>query len=493
VAIWGRIQALVAGGAVATAASDGVRPVLEPVRQHAWTRNRQRVLDVDTTARLVAQAIIAMPDADDEAARNGYSLNRLQALVHLMQTMPGQSELARMLNRHTISPDLFSEALAKHQVDPRFWDALRDLTNEKLDPAQIAAGIHRGLLPDPGILLGEQPSGPRNVESYPVYPIDPLEEARADGFDRDRLGVLVGLQGLPMGPHEAAQAFFRGIITHGDYIAAFNESNNRNEWAKALLEQSRQIPTARDFFENALRGYHDFAWAVDQARRHGMSEADATVIYQNQGRPMNVRQITQALARGGKFNPEPGEIKDPYDAAIVEGNLKPAYYDLAKANRYTLPSPFVMKSLTQAGTWDAAKAEKRLLEAGWIPEDAAEAAADWAGGTASGADAHVGKAQTQLWTTLHRSYIAGESTKTAARPVLASLGLTTAAQDQVLALWDAERALVRKQLTPAQIKKAYTKGIKNQATGLTWTRDDALAALIERGYATTEANEFLDL
>jgi hypothetical protein len=77
--------------------------------------------------------------------------------------------------------------------------------------------------------------------------------------------------------------------------------------------------------------------------------------------------------------------------------------------------------------------------------------------------------------------------------VLASLGLTTANQDAVLALWDSERTLVRKQLTPAQVKKAYVKGIKNQATGATWTRDDALAALIERGYATTEANEFLDL
>src|SRR5512146_1911671 len=99
-AFWNRITSLIAGGAVATAASDGVRPVLEPVRQHAWTRNRQRVLDVGTTAQLVAQAIIGEGEADDEAARNGYSLNRLQALVHLAQTMPGQADLDRMLNRN---------------------------------------------------------------------------------------------------------------------------------------------------------------------------------------------------------------------------------------------------------------------------------------------------------------------------------------------------------------------------------------------------------
>jgi hypothetical protein len=224
-----------------------------------------------------------------------------------------------------------------------------------------------------------------------------------------------------------------------------------------------------------------------------MTPEHATMIYQNQGRPMAVRQITQALARGGVFKPEPGEIKDPFDAAIVEGNLKPAYYDLAKALRYTYPSAFVLRSLVQSGAITQAKGEEVLLFEGWEPGFAKLVSEAWAGGSGADADAHVGKAQTQLWTTLHRSYIAGESTKTAARPVLASLGLTTAAQDQVLALWDAERALVRKQLTPAQIKKAYVKGIKNQATGLTWTRDDALAALIERGYATTEANEFLDL
>ena len=59
---------------------------------------------------------------------------------------------------------------------------------------------------------------------------------------------------------------------------------------------------------------------------------------------MAIRQITQALSRGGVFKPEPGELTDPYDAAIVEGNVKPAYYDLAKSLRYTLPSPFVMRS-----------------------------------------------------------------------------------------------------------------------------------------------------
>jgi hypothetical protein len=337
-AVWTRLASFITGGAVARASSEGVSPVLEPVRQHAWQRNQVRVLDPESAARLRAQGLIQTDDATEEASRSGVSPNRLAALVAMLQTAPGMADLNQMLNRDTIERPDFNEAMAKHQIPPKWWDALYDLTQDKLDPAQVAAAIHRGLIPDPGLLKGEQPSGARKVESYPVYPIDALKEAAADGYDRARLGVLVGLQGLPMGPHEAAQALFRGIITHGDYIAAFNESNNRNEWAEAVLAQSRQIPTARDFFENALRGYHEFDWALEQAKRHGMSEADATVIYQNQGRPMNIRQITQALARGAKFHPEPGELTDPYDASVVEGNVKPGYYELAKSLRYTYPS-----------------------------------------------------------------------------------------------------------------------------------------------------------
>jgi hypothetical protein len=114
------------------------------------------------------------------------------------------------------------------------------------------------------------------------------------------------------------------------------------------------------------------------------------VIYQNQGRPMNIHAIQQALARGAKFNPEPGEITDPFDAAIVEGNLKPAYYELAKSLRFTLPSVFTMRALAESGVWSEAKTAERLKWAGWLPADADEAAKAWSAGgtTKKGLTAH---------------------------------------------------------------------------------------------------------
>jgi hypothetical protein len=481
-----------AGFAIGVATAPTLDPILQEISNAAWSLHPDKPIDVHTLASGVSQGQIPYEWATDEAARTGFNKERFDHMVEAATVGPGVSEAFRLWRRGVIEDPAFKRALTRAGIEDEWITALIKTKREMLDPAQLAAGIHRGLIADPGLLLGEQPSDPRKVASYPVYDIKALAEAEAHGYTRDDLGVLVGLQGLPMGPHEAAQALFRGIITRGDYIAAFNESNSRNEWAQAVLEQSRQIPTARDFFENALRGYHDFSWALDQAKRHGMSEEDATVIYQNQGRPMNIRQITQALSRGGKFKPEPGELKDPYMASIVEGNVKPAYYDLALSLKYTLPSPFVMRQLTNSGVWTEKKAAQRLKDSGWLPDDADEAAKAWAEPAAAKADTHVAKAQTQLWTALHSAYMAGDATDAFVTTKLPHAGVATATVPKVIATWKHERDVVRQRLTAAQVKKAYTNAVRNPATGAPWTRDDALGELLSRGYSAQDANTFLD-
>jgi hypothetical protein len=480
-----------AGFAVGAATAPTLRPILQDLENVTWEAHPSRPVPAGLLASGVAQGQIPSGWAYDEAKRTGINGDRFSNLIAAANTGPGVPAAFDLWRRGVIDADGFRRAVRRQGLEGEWIEDLVKLKDELLDPGQLAAAIHRGLVPDPGLLKGEQPSGPFTVEAYPVFPIQTLDEAAGSGYDKDRLGVLVGLQGLPMGPHEAALALFRGIITHGDYIRAFNTSNSRNEWAAAVLEQSRQIPTARDFFENALRGYHDFDWALGQAKRHGMSEADATVIYQNQGRPMNIRQITQALSRGGVFHPELGEIKDPYDAAIVEGNVKPAYYDLAKSLKYTLPSPFVMRQLTASGVWSEAKAAKRLKDSGWIPQDADEAAKAWAGGGGATTDPHVTKAHNSLWTTMVQSYTAAESDAAALAPGFNILGVPAAARTEIIATLDVRRDLIRKQLTPAQIKKAYQKATPNEATGQPWTYDDALAAMLSRGWSHADATTFL--
>jgi hypothetical protein len=443
VAVLGASPGILVGVALGEAASAAFEPIIEPARQDAWRKNQNAILSAGLMARLAARGGVSLPTARTANTSHGLTTDKTDALVYLEQTMPGFGQVRDLLNRKVIGDPEVAEALTRLGFPADWQTRLAVLFAALLEPGQLAAAIHRGLIPDPGGLLkGQQPAPPFKVEAYPVYPVNALTEAEGWGYDRDRLGVLVGLQGLPMGTHEAAQAYFRGIIEHGDYIRAFNESNSRNEWAEAVLGYSRQIPTARDFLENALRGYRTLDEAVAGAALHGMSEPHATMIYQNQGRPMTPRLITQALARGGTFKPEPGEITDPYRAAIVEGNLKPAYYDLAYANRYNLPSAFFIRLLISQGKLTVAEGADLFKQMGWPPDLADQIAAALAPGGTTAEDPWLKKAEQQLWTATHKAYVKDDSIDLAtAEANLSVLGIDTGTAAAIGQLWQQEKNL----------------------------------------------------
>src|SRR5205823_15031670 len=85
------------------------------------------------------------------------------------------------------------------------------------------------------------------------------------------------------------------------------------------------------------------------------------------------------------------------------------------------------------------------------------------GDTAVPADPWVTQAFSQLWGTTHRTFIASESNEDDATARFTAIGIAPDAQPYILELWRLERELIRKQLTPAQIKKAYAKLSKNYA------------------------------
>jgi len=444
----GRLQTFLFGAAIGRAASDAVTPVLEPVRQTAWRNNQNKVLDPGTAAEAVAQGIVSETEGQFDANSGGVADNRFGVLWRLAQKVPGVGEARALRRRTEITSDQLHHVYAKAQIEPQYWPALDALIQDILSPGELAAAIHRGLVPDPvnpttgeALLRGEQPQPPFNVEAYPVYQIDAAKEAEGSGYDIDRLGVLVGLQGLPMGTHEAAQATFKGIITHGDYIRAFNESNSRNEWAQAVLDNTRQIPTARDFFENALRGHHDFEWAAEQAARHGMSRDDAFVIYQNQGRPLNLHQITQALAWGATYNPGQGDNPDPWMQAVLLGPVRPEFYDMQHTLRYNLPSAFYFRALQEQGVLKESDAAMWYRRLGWPPELADQVAKAYAKPATPTAKENpwVAKADTQLWTAIHMQFVKYNAGRDATEPMLTHIVPEATVRDEVYTDWELER------------------------------------------------------
>ena len=80
-----------------------------------------------------------------------------------------------------------------------------------------------------------------------------------------------------------------------------------------------------------------------------------------------------------------------------------------------------------------------------------------------------------------------------ATAALTTAGVPAAEIQPVLDIWQTERGLDRKPLSAAQTKKAWVEQVVNPDTGAAWTRDEALAALVELGYSTADANTFLEL
>jgi hypothetical protein len=176
---------------------------------------------------------------------------------------------------------------------------------------------------------------------------------------------------------------------------------------------------------------------------------------------------------------------------LQRGNLRPEYYSLAYANRYSYPSAFVVRSLLTDGAITQAEGEQIFLDVGWRPDLAKKVAEHYAPVVATSADPHVTKAAGQLWTTTHSSYKAEEIDDATATAALGRVGVDAAAIPDVLSLWAEERSLIRKQLTPAQVRKALNEGVTNPATGLPWSLVDATQALLARGYDSNDAATFL--
>lgn len=518
---------LIIGIGVGSALAAALEPQLVAIRQAEWSADPNVAPDAYVLAAGVAQGQVDEDKAREWATKHGIGGEAFRALVDIANTGPALGTAFAAWRREELSDGEFATALRRTGLEEQWHSAVMALKEERLDPGALATAIHRGIIAGEGLIVREPPRGAGKIPQVPRSPIDGTTEAAAHGIDPERLRVLVGNTGLPPSLGEMLQLLNRRHVTEDDVRRAVAQSNLRNEYMDAVLELRHQLPTARDFLENALRGYRSLEEAIAGAELHGMSAEDATLIYQNQGRPMALRQITQALARGGKFEPEPGEIRDPFRAAIVEGNLKPAYYDLAYANRYTLPGAFTIRGMAAAGELNRAETEQLLLDSGWPPELAKKVAGRWAvsstgagkqetkaeledeyaGGYLTEAEfraalGDLGYKDRELELLVHlndarrlkrwrekvvdaiaAAHLAFKIDDSTAIAELGELGLTGKPAADLVHLWGLQRRDTIRTLTASEVKKAYKKGLISEAI--------ALDELDHRHYTAADARIFL--
>lgn len=478
----GALQTAV-GFALGVAASPALEPLATAIRQDAYHNLQNLALAPGTAAEVAAENYAKLGEMQTEASYSGIDQQRFQYLYDVTLTGPGMGELITMFNRGTITADQLAHGWRKAKLEPLWDTGLTDLVTSRIPVADLAYMVVRGLVDDAGLLPVAPPSSGDKVARYPVAALDTLKEAASWGWDEDRFRALVGRSGLSMAPVSAAQAYFRGIIGQDDFYLAIAEGDLRNEWRDAILEVSRQIPTNIEFIEGELRGYLTTAQRYAGTARHGTSQADSDLLFAIAGRPLNVHAITTGLARGGTYGGDYATVPEPYQDAIRRSAIRPEYADLAYANRYTIPSYFILRAILQDGGMTEAQFADYGKQLGWPPELADAAAKALAPASTKAAGKFATKAETTAWTTAQKSYIAQEATSADVQPIFTLLGVDATEAAQVISVWNEVRSLVRKQLSPTEVKKAIGQPGKDEA----W----ALQQLLARGYSNDDASTFL--
>lgn len=423
----------------AFAAGVAVAPTLEPVVQElkneAWSKYQTRPLEPGDLAEIVAEDVEIRPWGEGEATKSGLSPGNFDALVGATLNAPGVGELLVMWRRGAITDAQFVHGLRKARFEGLWDSGVRALKDEYLPPAVVALGIVRNTVPDPGLQVGAHDTSGSDIPQGDQYPGDVLAEFEAGGVNAARARVMVQNIGLPMPPVRAASAFFRGIINKASYYLSVAQSDSRPAWADAILEEARQITTAHDAIENAIRGYSDMPTMLQRTARHGMSADDSMILFQNAGRPLVAHQITTGLARGGVFEPEPGEMTDPYDAAVRESNVKPSYYDLWKANRYTYPSLFQLNQLVKADAITADTAKDWAVKDGYAPEVVDVLHTFWQGEQSKQAGASGTKPKSYTYAQIHAAWRNGVFDDATALSELQGIGYSAAKAQTLLNVW----------------------------------------------------------
>jgi hypothetical protein len=519
---FGRTASEGAAYALGVATGPVLTPSVEELKNVAWRANASKAIDPNLAAAIVAEDVEQRDWGAHEAAAHGINGANFDAILGETLNAPGFGELIRILRRHPNGGADFEHGLRKAKLEGLWDNLLADLEHERLDPAVIANAIQQGFMHNAGVLPDTPDQTPGKVTTQPPVDIDTLAEARAGGYDEDRLKVLARLAGLPPGPEALASMVFRSIIEAQDYSRGVGQGHTKNEWADAILEYSRQIPSATNFVAGHLHGWRTADEMYAGTALHGMSKPDTDLLYLISGRPVTTHQAFIGFIRGGRVEGQNWNERETFRRAVIQSNIRPEWEPILWAQRYSYPSAFVLRALTQAGDISPNEAEQVLLFSGWEPTLAAKVSTAWGAGPATtskgltvsdltaeyegltmsrteyvnglkqlgysqaAADGKVSvsdskrrrSARNQLINRARLRYVGWHVPKQSASDALRAAGLTIGLANELLASWDIERDLNVHTLTEAQVVKAFKKAIMDRPT--------AVERLTELGLATSD-------
>lgn len=453
---------------IGTAFGHALGPVLTPavqdLRNFSWSEHRVRPLSAETAAALWVEGTWDFDRANTEAAYQGVSENRLRALHDLADDPPDLATMFALWRRNLVTDGEFNTALRRLRLEPEWFEALRLTKNVLISPAQLAAMRQQGY-----IERDEQ-----------------IAEARLQGVTAERADLMFEQAGLPPGPEALLNMLRRDIINPIEFAQGIREGNTKTKYVDEYLALERPLLTPGQIVNQRLRGWRGHAWMVERLADYGFTAEDAQDMFEGQGRPTTPRQVFIGMRRGGVYNGGTGAIDAPYLKALQESNIRPEWYNIEWARRHSLPSAFVIRGLAQSGDLEPDVTRRLLMETGW-PEFLIDAVLRaWYGATTGAESGYVKSARTAAITEIRQAYQLGTTDAGQARAWLAAVGVDAASIDGMVPIWDVMREVPQRDLTAAQIRKAYLK------LPALWPRDRAIDELEGLGYTADSAATLLD-
>ncbi len=330
---------------------------------------------------------------------------------------------------------------------------------------------------------------------------------------------------LPVGMMQTALS--RGLVTRAEFDQAIREGHTKTKYTGLAEALRHPVLTASQYATLRLKGWLSKGEAEAGGALTGHTAEQMDQLYLSMGRPIAPVQAFQAWARGapgpygGKFD------RAAFDKAIEQSSIRPEYAEPLWGIRFAYPAAFQLGRAVQSGAITPARAKVILGYARYEPQDIDALVSTWSSGSvakekeltatmlateyqgryitraellaglqglgynaehatmvAELADAQrVAGLRNAAVTKVVGQYVNHRLHRAEAAVALDKLGIPARARDEALSIADVTHETTRLLLTPAQIKKAFTKSIIDRAT--------AVAELEDRGMSSADVDVFL--
>lgn len=464
----------VGGAGIGFAIGHGVSPAISPLVQdlanEAWQAHAVKPLPLGLAAQLVAEGLWPLAEGAAEAEMTGYSGDRFAAAVEQARTGPTLEQAYQGVRRGLLDGADLTRALEQAGVRDEWRPFLRELVARVLTGEQAAGMVARGIL------------GPGAGQAI----------ADANGIAAADFARMVEAEQHAPGLAELLQLWNRGELDEAEVEAGLERQGVAPEYREAVKALRDYLPPVSDQVTFAVRDVYspdvratyrlaeDFpAEFATAARRLGLSTEDAERYWMAHWVLPSIEQGFRMFHRGIISRAE-------LETLLRTKDVMPYWRDRVIEMNYLVPGRVDLRRMFAAGIIDRAGLVKGYTDLGYAPE-VAEQQAEFAEALVADAATRgsvVPAYRRRVISATAREFVAGQISEAEARQVLGALDLPATTIARLLPLWTLERGVSRRELTVAELVKAYKAEVIDEAT--------ALAELRERGFTADDAQIRLD-